>query len=789
MANFPSHLIPNNEKNDNWIKKFIKAAWDDYGASYPDSFFNARDKYHETKLYMLGQQSVSKYKNLVDSQNVANKENSYFNLDFSVLPIVPKFRRIAIGKLQKSKYNVGAEAIDPHAINEKNKYFADLQARMMLKEELKVQGMGQDLVSLAKDEPQDENELDIFRDYGYKHAMASEMEMAITMVLEENKYDNLRKRIIENIFDFGVGGYREYIDPSTGRIKIREVNPMQYGCSFTSKEDFSDTQYEFEIKEMSLADLKVEAGTQITKEQYEQIYAKLGNRTQLRGNIHTDRHPLDSKKVKVMDIEFYSYNDYTVEERVNSKGNTVYGRTSKKRKSNKYHKKSYKVVYKGKWVVETDAFYSLGLLKDMKRNKSNMSETSNTFHMIAPEIYQGITYSIGEQMKPIADQIQITWLKLQNVILRARPKGIQIEITSLENVPIGASGDAMKPLQIVDMYNKTGNLVYRAIDDVGQGTPARPIEELNNGLGDEAQRYFQHIQSLIQTLRDITGFNELSDGSTPDPRTLKSVAQSAVESTNNSLAYIGISERQLANNLFESLGTRVCSLAKRGKLQGYVQSIGRDSVDFIKVSSKVSLHTYGIFLRDVPDEEQRQTLNQRMNLALQSNQITVADTFIIDNTPNLKQAEAILAYRIELKRKKDMEQSAALQQQNSQAQVQASQAAEAAKQKTIQLEAQIKERQIMLQGQIDEKLLILKKSLEENNQKIAADSRVEQSRILGDSRERVEQARSEKDLEKERIRKAPELQEQMVQEPEEQGLEMEEMEEYTGESSLEEELM
>jgi len=301
----------------------------------------------------------------------------------------------------------------------------------------------------------------------------------------------------------------------------------------------------------------------------------------------------------------------------------------------------------------------------------------------------------------------------------------------------------MKPLDIIDLYNQTGNLVYRAMDEEGNPSAMRPITELNNGLGNEAAQYFDIINRNVQLLRDILGFNEITDGSTPDPRTLKGVAVLASESTNNALSYIKDAERGLTERLAYNLTLRIQDAAKQGTLKGYVKALGTDSIEFFKVDPHVTAHEYGIILEDKPNEHQKESLNKRIEQALQAGQITIADSLLIENLENVKQAQEILAYRIDENLKKAQEQATIQQQQNAQIQQQAAQASEAAKQQTIQIETQSKLQ--LLQTKIDGDAILMDKKYEYEKQleEIRTQGRIEQKEIEADSREVVAEIREE----------------------------------------------
>lgn len=711
INNFPSHTIDASLKDEKWVAQYLKAAWTDFSAYYPNQMYNGRDKYHEIKLYMYGKQSVSRYKKLLQPRDVANEDQSWININWDVLPIIPKFRRIALSTLFKTDYNISVDAIDPVAQDDKKSFYADNAAKLILKEEFAKQGVDPELVPAPEAPVEDMQELDMYMNYSYKHRMAIEMEQALQLIMNLNRFENERNKVIEDLHDWGIGGYKEYFD-AHNNIKIRRVNPMNLIMSYTTDTNFKDIQYIGEVIEMTVADLKQMAGNKFTDEEYEIIaekYSNKFNQTSTIRDLNSNYNgTYDGFRIKVLDLEFYSYNHIILEERVNSKGNKVVGRANKiknSRKDKTYSKTDYKVVYKGKWVVGSDYFFDCGLATNMKRAKSSLTDTTLSYHISAPNMYQMSTYSLGDQMKSIADQIQLAYYKLQNVMLRAKPRGIMIEIGSLEGVPLGKAGRALKPSEILDLYNQTGTLVYRRLNDEGQASNYKPIEELENGIGNEAVQYFNIIKQNIELLRDILGFNEITDGSTPDPRTLNGVAKYASESTNNSLDFIKRAERDLLERLCTDLTLRIQDSAINGSISGYIRALGSETVQFFKLDPNVSSHECGLMVRQKPTEFEKEKLSRRIEQAIQSNQITLADAMMIENLENLKYAEVLLGNKI--RKNQDDAQKRAMEQQqmNGQIQMQSAQAAEQAKQQTLQMEMQAKmavmEREKTLELQVE----------------------------------------------------------------------------------------
>jgi hypothetical protein len=283
-----------------------------------------------------------------------------------------------------------------------------------------------------------------------------------------------------------------------------------------------------------------------------------------------------------------------------------------------------------------------------------------------------------------------------------------IEMGALEDIPLGSGGKKLTPMKVLDLYNKTGTLVYRKLDAQGRATNYKPIEELENGLGRDAMNYWQLIQNHIQMLRDITGMNEMTDGSTPDPRTLTTVAKLAYEGTNNSLYSIVSGEKKLLESLSNDIVLRLQDVAESGEVKGYVRALGGTTMQFFKMSPNVALYEFGIFLEDKPTDDQRAMLMQQVQASQMNGILDIEDAIIIQNTDNLKVAQQLLAYKIRKRRDQEEEKAMRMQQMNAQVQQESSMVAEQSKQQTLQVEGQVKAQLIQLEKELDAKMLEMK---------------------------------------------------------------------------------
>lgn len=713
---YPSHLIPNAEKGKNWILKYCKAAYKEYSAQTGKIFYGNRFNYATIRDYAMGTQSISKYKKMLDVSESAN--DSWLNIDWSVLPIVPRFRRLALSKVTKRSYNVVCTPIDSMSEEEMTRFKKEQELKIKTREQLATQDplLAKTPILMKEDgEPEDMDELELMMNFTYKHKMAEEMEEIISAVLNLNEYDEVRKQIIQDCFDFGVCGIREYVE--NGAIKVRKVYPENIITSYARRRDFKDLQHVGEITLMSIADIKQMAGDELSEEQYIDIAERYLNKYNNPSALPPQRGigaDYETFKVPVLDMEFFSVNSLDIESRVDKRGNKISRvyKKPKKRKTNTYTTTSYKVVYRAMWILDTEYVFNYGLQYNMKRKKDTLTDTSLSYHIFAPEFHDMRASSIMEQVIPIADSIQLNWFKLQNAIASARPKGIQIALDAIENIPLGGGGTEMTPKEVLDLFNKKGTLVYRYLDPTGNASPYKPIEEIENGLGRDVVTYFNLIKENIQLIRDITGVNEYVDGSTVDPKTLSNVTRLAEEASTNSLYGIVEADRYLLESVSSDIVVRAQDLQKQGRLsKRYVKTLGAETVKYLGKQDSFSAREFGIKLEDRPDEIQKERLMQMASQYAMNGLIDLEDMVLIENTDNLKKAQYVLAHRYK-KRRKEKQQEAMMQQQAN-AQVQQQSAAQAA-QMQQQVEMQNQQFQIQLtqlKGELEMQLETLKSEL------------------------------------------------------------------------------
>lgn len=733
---FPSHY-DQDKGSPQWIKRYVKACWDDWHTINCESFYNGRTRYDNIRKYMLGKQSMEKYFELLDV-DTANSDKSWLKAVKEPFPIAAKFARMTKSSLMKNGYNITLSGIDRMSIEEKNDYYAQQRSRIELRQMMRDNGLPEDLIEKPDRDFKNTKELDIFMEYGYKSRYEIEGEEIIKLLMNNSGHDYIRQLNIDQLHDYGFVGYKDYVDMN-GDIKEAFVDVRDVIVSRCRYPDFRDSFYRGEVKDYTISDIKqLDTKQEISDKVYKELVEKKGKNL---GNFYTNQNnnPIDyeNERLQVLELEFDATDSYVLVNKKDKNGNDLSYRVKDIYSADKdgvVTTKDYKVKYVAKWIIGTDVYFGCGLQTNMKRARKNIEDVQSCYHFYAPLLDNMETRSMAENYVPIIDTMQIAYMKYQDVIVSAKKRGVMIDVTALENIPIGKGGVAFTPIEQFDFYKKTGSLFFRSVKEDGKLSNATPITELNNGLGDEASRYFNEIQNQVLLLQQISGYNELTDGSTPDERTLKTVAKQAADSTNNSIDFLKKAERNCFESLAMGLLLRVQDAAENGTLVNFVNAIGMDSVRFFEVGADFSSRELGMEVKDEPTDYQKEALQQKIQLAIQTGQITIADSFVIENIKNIKHAEAVLAHRVEQYLEKQQEINLQNQQMNAQVQQESAQIASQLKKEEIGVETQAKIALLEAEKQKELELLDKKYGYEMQLKELEVSGRIEQNRLQADAK-------------------------------------------------------
>lgn len=675
---YPKHDIPPALKNETWGLQYAKAVWSDWQYSIPRTcFYNAADKYEENRLYAQGKQPINQYKKLmgVDEQT----DDTMLNLDWTVRPFVVKYRDLAISRIVQQIYNVIATPIDPEARGELAGIYAALRAKIAMRQSMQGNPELAQHPELQQKpgDPWDEEELEMRIDFGEQFNRSKDAELAIQLGFYDNDLDQMVRSWAECFFDCGPAGYREWLDKDTNRPRARPVNPEAVITSYAHWADFRDLVHAGEIIDEAVVDLATKTrpdGSKVfTDEDLTRLETEVAGRWSnaslvTRGTNYFKGY--DKWKVKVLDLYFFSWNDYHYNIWVNSHGNLDFewkdGPASPQGKR-KYKGKRIKVVYGVKWIIGTDYVYDFRLEQDPKRSNDpkKKAETGLPFKFYATSFYEMRCLSMMDRLRPLADDYQLTVMRAQNFKARLIPDGYWIDLDALESAALSKGGQQMTTMQLLQMFYDTGILVGRSKDIMGESNANfKPVLPLQNSNVQGLLALYQDKLNIIQEAEAMVGFNQATAGQTINPKTLNGAVQQMQQTTDNALYPIQFGIKFLMESLAGDILIRTQqALKKGGSVSGYAPALGTNTLRFLEADPVIGARQYGIKLEEKPSDDQKQELMQQMAEDQKQGLIDSSDIFMVANTYNIKQAQQMLAYKV----KRNRQAAEASKQQSEQA--------------------------------------------------------------------------------------------------------------------------
>jgi hypothetical protein len=660
-SSFPDQVIPQEEKMTAeyglQVARAIEGEWFSQGVGGNRYSFNYTI-FHQRRLYARGEQSVQKYK---DELSI-NGDLSYLNLDWKPVPVIPKFVDIVVNGMSDKMYDIKAFSQDPASQKKRteyaNKIYRDIQAREFI--QTMQQELGIDLKEAPAGAPETEEELEIHMQLDYKQSIEIAEEELIENTLAKNKYDLTRARFNRDLVVLGIGAVKTSWNKSEG-IVVDYVDPANLVWSYTEDPNFEDIYYVGEVKNISLPELKKEF-PELTNKQLEQIQKFPGNTNYTRNWTGKD----NNNTVQVLYFEYKTYMDQVYKIKYTENG---LEKALEKPDffnpppSDNFDKvsRSIEVLYSGAKILGHDIMLDWKIAENMTRPYSNTVKVNMNYQLVAPHMYKGRIESTVERMIGFADMIQLTSLKLQQVLSRVVPDGVFMDVDGLAEVDLG-NGTNYNPAEALNMYFQTGSIVGRSMTqdgDINQGKI--PIQELNTSSGG------QKINSLISTyeyylkmIRDVTGLNEARDGTMPDKQSLVGLQKLAAANSNVATRHILNASLFLTLRACENISLRVADSIQFDLLrESLIDSISLYNVKTLEEIQNLHLYDFGIYLEIEPDEEAKASLEQNIQVALQQQSISLPDAIEIREIKNLKLANKLLKLKQEQKAEKDQQNNLA----------------------------------------------------------------------------------------------------------------------------------
>jgi len=699
---FPSQVVSDLEKMsyDYGLKvaKAIEAEWfhTDRGTNRHKTNHN---NFHNLRLYARGEQSIQKYK---DELSI-NGDLSYLNLDWKPVPIIPKFVDIVVNGIAERTYDIKAYSQDPYGVDQRTEYMNSIIRDMQTQElnDYVNNAFGVDLYENDKSQlPESKEELDLHMQLTYKQAVEIAEEQAINTLLEGNDYELIKKRFYYDLTVLGIGAVKTSFNTSEG-VVVDYVDPVDLVYSYTESPYFDDIYYVGEVKSIPINEL-VKQFPHLNHSELEDIVKnKNYNKTNYnQGYSYSDE---DNNKVQVLYFNYKTYMNevYKVKE-TGSGADKILAKDDSfnpPEDADNFGKlqRSIECLYDGAIILGTDKMLKWEMARNMMRPKSDFTKVKMNYSIVAPRMYKGRIESLVQRITGFADMIQLTHLKLQQVLSRLVPDGVYLDADGLAEIDLG-NGTNYNPQEALNMFFQTGSVIGRSFTSDGEMNPGKvPIQEIQSGSGG------QKMQSLIgtynyylQMIRDVTGLNEARDAATPDKNALVGVQKLAAANSNTATRHILQSGLFLTSEVAQCLSLRVSDILEYSPTaDAFIQQIGSHNVGTLEEMKNLHLYDFGIFIELMPDDEEKAMLENNIQMALQQQTIDLEDAIDVREIKNVKLANQILKIR----RKKKEERDQAVAQQNIQAQ---SQANIQAQQASAELEVQKAQAMVQTDMQLEQ---------------------------------------------------------------------------------------
>jgi hypothetical protein len=703
------------------VAKAIEGEWfkRDSGTN---RFYGNQTEFHKLRLYARGEQSIQKYK---DELSI-NGDLSYLNLDWKPVPIIPKFVDIVVNGISERVFDIKAYAQDPFGVSKRTEYMESIIMDMETKEYAQFvnEAFGVDLRQSEKEElPDTIEELELHMQLNYKQAVEVAEEQALNTILTGNNYDLTRKRINYDLTVLGIGAAKTTFTKSNG-IKIDYVDPANMVYSYTESPYFDDIYYVGEVKNIPINELKKEFPNLEESDLEEAVGQGFQNSGYYNRSL-TEQNQTDKNQIQVL---YFNYKTYANE--VYKVKETATGATKIIVKDDQFNppqellearfgkmSKSIEVLYEGALILGTNKLLKWALAKNMMRPKSDYTKVKMNYSICAPRMYKGRIESLVSRITGFADMIQLTHLKLQQVMSRLVPDGIYLDADGLAEIDLG-NGTNYNPQEALNMFFQTGSIIGRSLTADGDMNPGKvPIQEIASGNGGaKMQSLIATYNYYLQMIRDVTGLNEARDASNPSKDALVGVQKIAAANSNTATRHILQSGLFITSEVAEAVSLRISDIIEYSPTRNaFIQAIGSHNVATLDEMSDLHLYDFGIFIELAPDEEEKQMLENNIQMAIQQQLIELTDAIDLRDIKNIKLANQLL--KIRRKKKQVLDQQIAQQNIEAQAQAnaQAQQVAAAAEVQKQEAITNQKAQLLQLQASVDSNKLkeesILKKEL------------------------------------------------------------------------------
>ena len=672
-------------------------------------YYSRWGEFHNRRLYARAEQSIAKYKNELSIDG----DLSHLNLDWSCISIIPKFVDLVVNGMSEKLYKVRADSQDALSVKRKTEFQNVIESEMIAKPVLEQidQDFGINTFINDKDNlPENDEELQLYMQLNYKPGIEIAEEIAISTILKSNHYDDISKRLDYDITVVGMAASRINFREGGG-IDITYLDPAKVIHSYTEDPHFKDCFYWGDIETIAISEL-----VRIDPELDEDDLDEIKKYSQSWIDTYSNTAELNQSALFASNTcTLLNFNYKTTKSFVHKKKILESGGSKVIKKDDSFNppeemmeehnferiEKRIEVWYEGIMVAGTNIILKWDLMENMVRPKSATQRAMPNYIATAPRMYKGSIESFVSRTIPFGDALQMNHMKLQQVSAKVVPDGVFIDADGINEVDLGNAG-TYTPEDALRMYFQTGSVIGRSFTGDGDFNNARvPITQLNSSSAQtKIMSLINQHNHYLGLMKGAIGANDAMDASTPNPDALVGIQKMAALSSNVATRHIQEGSLYMLRTVSESISLMISDLLEYSEYKDeLINQIGKHNVSILEDVKSLHLFDFGIFIDVAPDEEEKQFLEQNIQMALRDGGIQLEDAIDIREISNIKLANQLL--KVKRRQRRDHAQKIAEQQQQGQAQIQQQSqqmAAQAQSQKT-QEEVQAKMAIIQAEGQ------------------------------------------------------------------------------------------
>jgi len=681
---FPKHEIDPKLKKKQWHLDFGKAMYANWVRNKTAIPYNILDEYKILRSYAEGRQDPEIYQDILlgeqeEGPNSGEREG-WFNINWDIFSVAPKFINVVLGMMEDQEHDITATAVDPTSGKEREEIKWQMWFQSQNRQDIDYVNKNLGLQSQAQGQemgPETSEEMALFEELGgFKMKKEYAIERGIDYTLYISDWKEIKRKKIIDFLTIGIASCRDYVDKFTQKVRVEYVDPARLIQQYSLRNDHKNTEWAGQIKPMKIIDIRAAMSSEpeenrLSEDQLMQIATDFSgtsrNPSLIVGGI-TDlqnrdgSYKYDNYLVDVLDFEVKSVDIRYKQKRRNERGEEFYyeDEWGKIRDTDNRTTKivETKTVHRGKWIIGTDHIFDYGYQYDIPR--PGKKEVELSFHT-----YKIHGRSMISLIQPNLDQIQLTFLKMQNAIAQASPSGLAVEYSSLQNMVI--KGGVLEPLEILQIRRGQGDLVYRATTHRGYVAgphSGKPVQELEGGIGQSLEEFVRIFELNFNFIRELSGINQIADASTPDPKQSVGGSKMAVAATGNVIRPIYSAYIHCKEHVAKNVALRLQIIVKHSKkaYKGYYPVLGKASLQALSIGAEIVDADFYIKLIARPTSEAKQMIRLTAQKAQAPDKdghigLEYHDYLMVERlleASNLILAQAVLSYRSKMNKQRQV---------------------------------------------------------------------------------------------------------------------------------------